>query len=112
MAEAVYQRLVLGRLEVLRPRVRFWRANTGFARDGRGRGVRFGEPGQPDILGVAAGRGFGIEVKDDGERQRPEQREWQSSWELAGGIYLLAVGKDGALAAVERVRLMLLEAPW
>ena len=104
MAEAVYLRLLLGRLHQLEPQVCFWRANTGFARDVSGRGIRFNEPGTPDVLGVARGRGFGVEVKDDHGRQRPEQLAWQRKWELAGGIYLLAVGTRGVLEAVARIR--------
>lgn len=111
MAESAYLRMLLGRLDLLRPRAWFWRANTGVARRIGGAPVRFGEPGQPDVLGTAAGRAVGIESKDEGKKQSAEQRAWQADWELAGGIYILAVGKEGTLAAVSRVA-QLLEAPW
>lgn len=69
-----------------------WRANCGAMKVGR-RYVRFGTPGQPDILGLLGpnGRLLCVELKSPRGRLRPEQRAW-----------LEAAGKAGALCVVAR----------
>jgi hypothetical protein len=102
VAEAVFQRLILGRLHHMKPAVWHQRVNVVVARAGP-RTIRSVDDGFPDIILCVAGRFVAIEVKDEGEHQRPAQRAWQADFEAAGGIYLLAVGRDGALRAIQQV---------
>jgi len=109
MSEAVLQRQVLAHLSQLAPHAFFWRANTGGAKTtfGGERGqpaqsgyIRFGIPGQADVLGVAAGRFVAIELKAARGRQTPEQRAFQARVEAAGGLYILARSVAEALDPV------------
>ena len=69
---------------------RLWRANTGVARIGD-RVVRFGVPGQPDLMGILPGGiWLGVEVKSATGRQSPEQIAFQAMIEKFGGVYVLA----------------------
>jgi hypothetical protein len=99
--EHVLQRQVLAHLHQL-PRCFFWRANTGSARRGS-QVVRFGLPGQSDILGTAAGRFVAIELKTDVGRQSAEQRTFQASVERGGGLYILARSLDDALNPIREL---------
>lgn len=73
------------------PSLRLWRQNTGAAMV-KGRLVRFGSPGCPDILGALAptGRLIGIEVKAPDGRQSAEQKSFQAMFERMGALYVLA----------------------
>lgn len=64
-----------------------WRNNTGMARAGDGRIVRFGMPGSPDVIVIAGGRFVGLEVKTERGRQSSAQKRWQQACEAAGGVY-------------------------
>ena len=89
MREAQLQNLILAQLADLG--VFCWRANTGAARSGSGRLVRFGKVGQPDILAILPGGVLlGVEVKSDTGKQTPEQRAFQRCMEDAGAKYILA----------------------
>lgn len=101
MTEAVLQRLILGRLVIL-PRVYAWRANTGAARTPDGF-VRFGVPGQADILGVAAGRFFAVEVKSAKGTLREAQKLFRDRVEGAGGLYVVAKTLDQALEPINKI---------
>jgi VRR-NUC domain len=83
-------------LRYLRARgVMAWKAGTGAVRaeyKGRSRFVRFGVPGQPDILGVLpGGRALAIEVKTAKGVLTPAQR-----------VFLAAISEHGALTLVAR----------
>lgn len=101
-----------------------WRNNTGTAWQGtpvklpRGAMVRvepgmvilrdarpisFGLPGSADILGVARGRFFGIEMKA-GTKQSEQQKKFQAAVERAGGVYGVAHNAADALVIVGRAR--------
>lgn len=94
------------------PEVMCWRNNTGQAwqanrverRPGGvvilydARPVMFGIPGSPDIIGIVAGRGFGVEAKTDTGRQSEQQRKFQAAWEAKGGLYGLARTPEEAVA--------------
>lgn len=90
------------------PGVMAWRENSGFAWVGRevkarvgsmirvtptmkileeARPLRAGVPGIADIMGVAEGSGFALEVKDAEGRQEVSQMRFQAAFEKAGGVY-------------------------
>lgn len=90
-----------------------WRNNTGAARARTGRLIRFGTPGEPDILGVCYrcfsipsswsaattppyifGQAIAIEAKGARGRQTKRQKAWQQAFEKVGGIYILAKTVD------------------
>ncbi len=72
-----------------RPGGVFWRANCGGGM-ANGRVIRGNPNGTADILGVINGRPVAIEVKTRTGKQSDIQRSWQTSWEAAGGIYIVA----------------------
>lgn len=75
-----------------RPGLRIWRHNVGAARSKAGALVRFGQPGQADIMGIRAPHGqlVAIECKSPTGRQTEDQRKWQRMIEAHGGLYVLA----------------------
>ena len=91
--EAEVLRQCLQLLQVLR--VPAWRANTGAmtatASTGRRRFVRFGVPGQPDILGLLppAGRLLAVETKQKGRKPTAAQAAFLANVEAAGGLALV-----------------------
>jgi hypothetical protein len=54
------------------------------------RAIRIGTPGVSDILACINGKFYGIEVKVNRDKQRPEQASFQAAIEKAGGVYVLA----------------------
>lgn len=83
-----------------------FRQNTGVAKDQRtGQVVKFGQPGQPDLMGILTVRGLGfwlgIEVKTPTGRQTPVQIAYQHMVEARGGIYILARSAEAAVAGVD-----------
>jgi hypothetical protein len=96
--------LILSRLHLL-PASFFWRANTGVASAPGGRTIRFGVPGQADILGVYLGRFIAIEVKRPGQKQSPAQTEFQTAINRAGGIYIVATDLETAMAPLRQLTL-------
>jgi hypothetical protein len=60
----------------------------------RDRPVRIGTPGVSDILACINGKFYGIEVKVNRDKQRPEQASFQAAIEKAGGVYVLAKFSD------------------
>lgn len=101
------------------PGVLAWRNNTGQAWQGThhraavgqqitvrpgmviltdARPISFGLPGSADILGVARGRGFGIETKTAAGKQSEQQRKFQAAFERAGGLYGVARSPEEAVA--------------
>ncbi len=101
MSEALIQQQILEAFGA-RPKLRIWRANTGAAMV-KGRLVRFGVPGQPDIQGIIAptGKYLGIEVKSPTGRQSEEQKLFQAMVERQGGIYILARSVDDVRKILE-----------
>lgn len=74
-----------------------WRQNTGAGKFGDGRFVRYGVPGQADIMGLIYGRPaipFAIEVKTNIGVLSDKQITWRNKWENSGGLYLLARSAD------------------
>jgi hypothetical protein len=63
-----------------------WRANTGGTKFGN-QHVRFGFPGQSDILGcLKGGRFLALEVKRPGAQTTPEQTAFLEAVRRAGGV--------------------------
>lgn len=87
LPESQLQALLLAHLNRI-PGVWVWRANTGAAR-AEGRLIRFGYPGQADLLGMVCGVFLAVEVKGPGGRQSEDQRLFQSRVEANLGVYLL-----------------------
>ena len=90
------------------PSVMAWRNNTGMGWQGarisrapgatitvergmvilrEGRPISFGLEGSPDIIGVSAGRFFGLEMKAVNGRMEASQPKFQRAFERAGGLY-------------------------
>lgn len=68
----------------------FRRANTGAMQNGK-RFIRFGKPGDPDIICSYMGKFIAIEVKAEGEKQTDAQKRYQADLENLGeGKYILA----------------------
>jgi len=87
-----------------RPNLRVWRANTGVAKDPlSGRLVRFGTPGQADVLGVLApgGRLLAIECKSTTGRLTDDQAAWGRMVQAMGGVYVVARSVQDAVRAVD-----------
>lgn len=86
------------------PRWRIWRQNTGAAITHTGALVRFGVPGQADIMGLMLphGRLVAIEAKSPNGRQSDRQRKFQAMIERFGGIYILARTVDDVRDALAR----------
>lgn len=102
MREADLLRLILDWLAV-QPDVFAWRNNTGaIVREYRGqkRFMRFGKVGAPDIIAVAGGMFYGIEVKGPKGEQSREQFYFQKMLESVGGRYILAHSLDDVVAAL------------
>lgn len=88
MTEADIQALILIYLTSL-PDTYAQRQNTGAAHDGK-RMVRYGVPGQADILCCMKGRFIEVEVKTKTGRQSEAQKQRDRNITKAGGIYILA----------------------
>jgi hypothetical protein len=90
-----------------RPDIRLWRQNTGVGfypnKDGTLRKVKFGEPGQADLVGLIApnGRWLEIETKSATGTQREKQKIRQRVIESKGGIYILARSVEDVWAGLE-----------
>jgi hypothetical protein len=86
------------------PGLRLWRHNVGAARTKSGALVRFGVPGQADLMGVMApnGRLLAIECKTATGRQSPDQKKWQAMVEKFGALYILARSVDDVRAALPK----------
>jgi hypothetical protein len=96
--EAETLRACLTLLEWLR--IPAWRANCGAAKHGD-RYVRYGEPGQPDVLGILpGGRLLCLECKSSVGRLRPEQKAWLARAEGAGALCVVARSIDDLAAAL------------
>jgi hypothetical protein len=81
-------------------RIFHYRNNSGGFRDANKHFYRFGALGSPDIVCVIGGIYVGIEVKDLKGRQNPNQVEFQSQLEKAGGIYVVARSIEDVEAAL------------
>jgi hypothetical protein len=88
LPESQLQGLLLAHLNRI-PGVWLWRANTGTAHAGD-RWIRFGTPGQADLLGLVNGLFLAVEVKGPDGRQSDAQLEFQRRVVDVGGVYLLA----------------------
>ena len=82
----------------------WWRANSAVLRTPSGGRLRAGVRGMADIGGIVCGRSVWFEVKREGERQRPEQLEWQRWVELFGGVYVVVHSPGEAKAAERAIR--------
>ena len=75
----------------------FWRHNVGFIKR-PGRAVRFGIPGQSDILGILkGGRFLAIEIKKPKKDREPEQVKFQDTVNQAGGLAFVARSIDDVI---------------
>lgn len=85
-----------------RPDLRLWRQNTGAARTPTGQVVRFGVPGQADIMGILApsGRIISIEAKSATGRLSDAQQNWRAMIERFGGLAIVARNVDDVRTAL------------
>ena len=59
--------------------------------------MRFGQKGSPDICVVKDGFFIGLEVKQKGGRQSPEQKDWEKRVKEAGGEYYVVSSIDDVI---------------
>lgn len=99
--EAVVVAACLHLLELLG--IPHWRANTGAAKLGD-RYVRFGEKGQPDILGILPpnGRLLCVECKSATGRLRESQSAWLERAGAAGALCVVARSVDVLMDALRK----------
>lgn len=88
----------------LAPGCLWWRANSAVLPTPSGGMLRAGVRGMADIGGIVDGRSVWLEVKREGESQRPDQREWQAWVEACGGIYAVVRSPSEAKDVVIRLR--------
>ena len=68
----------------------------------KGRWLQFGLKGQADITGIMlGGRRVEIEVKVGRDKQKPDQKNYQSVIERMGGLYVLARSVDDVREALK-----------
>ncbi len=96
------QSYILAQLSLL-PGVYARRQNTGGASTQGGRTVRFGTPGQADILAIVNGKYVEIEVKSVTGKQSPAQLAHAERVRAAGGIYILARCLEDALGPIRKL---------
>lgn len=96
--ETPIQRATIDALNLL-PRTKVWRQQSGKVRVKNG-WMQLAPVGAADIVGVAHGLHIEFEVKAPGEEseQSDEQKEWAADIEMCGGIYLLTIGPEYAVA--------------
>jgi len=96
-------------LEAFRRKTNYlvWRQNTGAVRvrgttTAKGRFIRFGVPGQSDLLGIGpGGRFLAIEVKRPGEKLNPNQESYRDMVRSRGGVYIVAHSWEEAIREAE-----------
>lgn len=66
-------------------------------------GVRAGEP---DYVLLWQGRAIGLELKAEGGRQSPEQRQIEQEWLLAGGLYRCVKGYEQAMEFLDMLQVL------
>lgn len=62
--------------------------------------------GEPDYVLIWKGRAIGLELKERGGRQSPEQRAIEQEWTLAGGMYRCVKGYDEAMAFLDMLEVL------
>ena len=104
MSESKIQREILKYLETAPSVAYFFRHNVG-AFKLKGRYVRFGVPGQSDILGILkGGRFLAIEVKRPKKNRTPAQVEFQETVNNAGGLAFVARNIEDVMFEIEEAR--------
>jgi len=98
-SEVDLQRAIMERLALI-PGLVLWRSNCGAAKK-PGRYVKYGIPGQGDLIGLLPnGRFLSIEVKIPGGPIRPEQVAFGARVNSAGGLWFVARSVDEAVIRV------------
>lgn len=83
------------------------RNNSAFFLLGEGdskRAVRAGSKWAADIIGCCCGVAVALEVKRPGEKQTDEQKQWETLWTRAGGVYRVVSSPSEARAVVDEIR--------
>jgi len=62
--------------------------------------------GVADFIIQCRGKGIALELKAEGGRQTPEQRDFQAEWEAAGGDYYLCKGYEETVEKLEWLRII------
>jgi hypothetical protein len=95
------QRQILGWLKI--KHIWHFRNNTAAVKlsyKGKGRFVKFGVPGSPDIYVLKEGRLFGLEVKSEKGFQSQQQNAFEVEFIRAGGIYGIVRTLEQAIALI------------
>ena len=72
----------------------------------RGRLLKYGYQGSPDIIAVIGGVFVGIEIKDTGNKQSQEQKDFQKYLESAGGVYILVYSVEQLMKDLKKKTLI------
>ena len=81
----------------------FWRENSGMLRAPKSeRRIMVGTPGIGDIMGVYRGRAIAIETKVR-DKQLKTQSDFQTAFELAGGLYAICRSVKDAVDALDKL---------
>ena len=65
--------------------------------------IQFGLKGSGDIIGAAFGRPISVEVKTGGGKQKAQQKKFQTAYEKAGGVYIVARSVEGVTDEINRL---------
>lgn len=79
------------------PKCRVWKCQVGMA-EMKGKQVRYGNPGMPDIMGVIQGQAIGIEVKTGGAKLSADQKNFHAMFVQCGGKIFVARDVPSVLA--------------
>lgn len=63
-------------------------------------------PGNPDLLLIWNKRAIGLELKAEGGRQTESQRDTETDWTLAGGLYACCKGYAATVAFLEMLEVL------
>ena len=80
----------------------FTRVQSGMIRVGD-RLIRMAAAGTADLIGVYRGRAVALEVKTPKGRQADSQREWESAWTAAGGVYRVVRSGSEAIELLQQL---------
>lgn len=82
----------------------FWRQNSGavvLENKGKKRFVRYGVTGAPDIFVLHEGTLFGLEAKVGKNKQQQSQKDFETGFTKAGGIYKVVRSLDEVMETIK-----------
>ncbi len=74
--------------------------------DRRGKPVRFGQVGSPDIMAIKGGKFYAIEVKSPIGKLSPAQASWLTEAQEYGAVVIVAHSFDEFLEQIKSVKFL------